>query len=157
GVVEDEVYVKLLVPVSENGEADVPDRALHVRDEVIAFLKRLPAFARAWLVRTGSLGIRDGGRVQGEYCLTLEDVRQGRRFTDPACRCCWPIELWDPDRGVELEYLPDGSYYEIPLRALRVRGWRNVWVAGKCLSADRYAQASARVVGSCWSMGEAAG
>ena len=38
-----------------------------------------------------------------------------------------------------------------------VCGLRNLWAAGKCLSADRYAQASARVVGSCWAKGEAAG
>jgi len=38
-----------------------------------------------------------------------------------------------------------------------VCGLRNLWAAGKCLSADRYAQAPARVVGSCRAMGEAAG
>jgi hypothetical protein len=58
---------------------------------------------------------------------------------------------------VKLEYLPAGSYYEVPLRSLRVRGFANLWVAGKCLSADRLAQASARVAGTCWAMGEAAG
>src|SRR5207249_11898371 len=107
--------------------------------------------------RPGEVGIRDGGRVRGEYCLSAADVRQGRKFADAACRCDWPIEYWDPDEGVSLEYLPDNSYYEIPLRSLKVQGLHNVWVAGKCLSADRAAQASARVVGSCWAMGETAG
>jgi hypothetical protein len=159
GVVEDEVYVKLLVPVppGELPREDFLGRAFEAKDAVIAFLKRQPEFSGAWVCRTGTLGVRDGGRVCGEYCLTVEDVRAGRKFEDAAARCCWPIEYWDAGRGVSLEYLADGDYYEVPMRSLRLQGYRNVWIAGKCLSADRQAQASARVVGSCWAMGEAAG
>jgi hypothetical protein len=40
---------------------------------------------------------------------------------------------------------------------LQLAGYENVWAVGKCLSADRYAHASARVVGTCWAMGEAVG
>jgi hypothetical protein len=162
GVREDEVYVKLLVPLpadpcDREKRGDIMRQALSTQAAVVSFLRRLPAFAAATVARTGSLGVRDGGRVCGEYCLSVADVRQARKFTDAACRCCWPIEYWDPDRGVSLEYLPDSDHYEIPLRSLKVQGLRNVWAAGKCLSADRHAQASARVVGSCWSMGEAVG
>jgi hypothetical protein len=162
GVAEDEVYVKLLVPLpadwrdrEEHGA--ITHQALGTQAALISFLKGLPGFAGATVSRTGCLGVRDGGRVRGEYCLSGADVRQARKFEDAACRCCWPVEYWDPDQGVSLEYLPDNDYYEIPLRSLKVQGLRNVWAAGKCLSADRHAQASARVVGCCWSMGEAAG
>src|SRR5262245_16269451 len=162
GVREDEVYVRLAVALPD----DWPDReargeitraSRQTQDAVVAFLQGLPGFAAARVCRTGNLGVRDGGRVHGEYILTADDVRQGRRFADAACRCAWPIEYWDPEHGVVLEYLPDGQSYDIPLRSLRVRGFANLWVAGKCLAADRLAQASARVVGCCWSMGEAAG
>jgi hypothetical protein len=157
-----EVYVKLAVPIPEDWRdpgvwEGVVQRSLMARNAVVAFLGRLPEFATARLTRTGRVGIRDGGRIMGEYCLTAEDVRQGRKFEDAACRCCWPIEFWDPEQGVSLEYLPAGSHYEIPLRSLKVRGLPNVWAAGKSLSADRYAQASARIAGCCWSMGEAVG
>lgn len=162
GTREDEVYVKLLVPIP--GDGGDPDergaalrRAREVQAAVVSFMRRLPGFARATVARTGDLGVRDGGRVRGEYCLTGADVRQARKFADAACRCCWPVEYWDAESGVSLEYLPDNDYYEIPLRSLKVQGLRNVWAAGKCLSADRKAQASARVVGTCWAMGEAAG
>jgi hypothetical protein len=162
GVYEDEAYVKLFVPLPDGWSdreecGEITREAVGVQEAVVSFLRGLPGFAEARVSRTGDLGVRDGGRVCGEYRLTGADVRQGRKFADPACRACWPIEYWDPDRGVNLEYLPDHSYYEIPLRALRVRGLRNVWAVGKCLSADHEAQASARVVGSCWAMGEAAG
>ncbi len=162
GCRDDEVYVKLFVPLPENWRdpqvcCATLDAARETQAAVVAFLRQQPEFAQATVSRTGALGIRDGGRVKGEYTLTVADVRQGRRFADAACRCCWPIEYWDPDQGVSLEYLPDGSYYEIPLRALHVQGFVNLWAAGKCLSADALAQASARVVGCCWSMGEAVG
>ena len=162
GVCEDEVYVKLLVPLPADWrECDRQEallrESLDAQKAMVSFLQGLPGFVDAKLAQTGEIGIRDGGRVHGEYCLREVDVRQARKFEDAVCRCCWPIEYWDPDQGVSLEYLPDNASYDIPLRSLKVRGLRNVWVAGKCLSAERYAQASARVVGTCWAMGEAAG
>jgi hypothetical protein len=84
-------------------------------------------------------------------------VRQAKKGSPSAGRCAWPIEFWDPVAGLRMEHLPEGEYYDIPLGALKLRDVANLWVAGKCLSADRLAQASARVVGSCWAMGEAAG
>lgn len=158
GSLDDEVYVKLFVPRQEGrSSAEIMEAALDVKAAVVAFLKQLTGFEQAQVVQTGELGVRDSSRIRGEYCLSGEDVRAGRRFPDAACRCCWPIEYWHPYSGVSMEYLPDGSYYEIPMRSLKVAGVDNVWAAGKILSADRYAQASARVVGSCWGMGEAAG
>ncbi len=160
GCYPDEAFVKLFVPIFWEKHcrlADVINRAQRDREEILGFLRRLPGYANATVVECGDLGIRDGGRVWGEYRLTESDVRQLRKFEDAACRGCWPIEYWDARQGVSLAYLPDDGYYDIPLRSLRVKGWRNVWVAGKCLSADAYAQASARVVGTCWAMGEAVG
>lgn len=162
GLEEDEAFVKLFVPLPDdfrNGlrRLAIAREARRAAVAVASFLTQFPAFARASVVQIGSLGIRDGGRVRGEYCLSGDDVRQMRKFPDAACRGCWPIEYWDAAQGVSLEYLPDGGYYEIPLRALQVRGWHNVWVAGKCLSADRDAHASARAAGTCWAMGEAVG
>lgn len=161
GIFEDEVYVKLFVPL-RNGWRDRAARGeigrqlAETQDRVTRFLTGLPGFAAAVPGTTGTLGVRDGGRVRGQYCLTGDDLRAGRRFDDVACRGCWPIEYWDPDEGAAVEYLPDPSGYDIPRRSIAVQGYRNLWVAGKCLSADRQAQASARVAGTCWAMGEAA-
>lgn len=162
GVADDEVYLKLFVPkCNQNHNADStsesPESPHHVQLAAVEFLRSLPGFEAARASRIGEPGVRDGGRVRGEYQLTGADLRDGRRFDDAACRGSWPIEYWHPDQGLSLEYLPNDHCYDIPLRSLRVRGLKNVWVAGKCLSADREAQASARVVGTCWAMGEAAG
>jgi hypothetical protein len=158
GTEPDEVYVKLMVPMRDRLRHDIAHFKHHARRNarlVLQVLRDIPGFENTTLERVGELGVRDGGRIRGEYRLTVADVRAGRRFRDAACRCEWPIEFWHPDRGVSLEYL--NAAYEIPLRCLKVVGFANLWAAGKCLSADRDAHASARVVGSCWAMGDALG
>ena len=153
GVYPDEAYVKFGVP---------PDgfdvcRMRLAAQRLLAFLKRVPGFAEAFVYRYGELGERDAGRIHGEYCLTERDVKQSKRFEDVACRGNWPIEHWHPQSGISLEYLPPGSTYDIPLRSMKVLGFNNLWAAGKCLSAEPRAQASARIAGVCWAMGEAVG
>ncbi|HEV3299674.1 MAG TPA: FAD-dependent oxidoreductase [Planctomycetaceae bacterium] len=160
GVSNDEVYVKLFVPLSNDWrerEAAIAREMRSWQAPILDVLHSLPGFAQARIDRSGQLGVRDGGRIRGEYRLTADDVLSARRFPDPACRCSWPIEYWHPERGVSLTYLEAGDFYEVPLRALQLAGYENVWAVGKCLSADRYAHASARVVGTCWAMGEAVG
>jgi hypothetical protein len=155
GVRSDEVYVKLAVPTvvisARSASLDAE------RDAVVELLRRQPGFSSSYVAATGAPGIRDGGRVVGECMLSEDDVRSGRKFADRAARCAWPIERWDPHGSVALEYLPSGLSYDVPLRALHVRGLANLWTAGKTVSADACAQASARVVGTCWAMGEAVG
>jgi hypothetical protein len=162
GLYDDELFVKLFIPLDDDWQDEAHQRtialrAAKTREAVVAMLRRLPDFTNVRITHPGNLGVRDGGGICGEYRLTRSDVLGGRKFEDAACRACWPVEYWDPERGVSLEYLPDGECYEIPLRALRVAGVKNLWAAGKCLSADKYAQASARVVGTCWAMGDAVG
>ena len=162
GVYPDETFVKLMVPHSARWRdpahhREITARAQQTQAAVLEFLTLRPDFAGAYTTQTGTLGVRDGGRICGRYVLTGDDVRQGRTFHDSFGRCAWPIEFWDPERGVSIEHLPPGACYEIPMRCLQLTGIQNLWVAGKCLSADREAQASARVVGACWAMGEAAG
>ena len=153
GVYADEIYAKVSILASAYAASAVATWAV----PLLNFLQTLPDFADARLERVGQLGIRDGGRIVGDYCLTLADVKAGRTFADAVGRCAWPIEYWDPEKGVTLEYLPAGHSYETPLRCLKVAGMENVWAAGKCLSAEKLAQASARVAGTCWAMGDGLG
>ena len=78
----------------------------------MAFLQKLPEFAHASVVETGCWAFATAG-MHREYRLTGDDVRRSSSMTPPAA--IWPIEYWDPQRGVSLEYLPDGGT-EIPLR-----------------------------------------
>jgi 2-polyprenyl-6-methoxyphenol hydroxylase-like FAD-dependent oxidoreductase len=160
GVHDDEIYLKLAVPLPDDWRARQPaivESATAGAAAAVSFLRQRPGFAQLRVDRIGALGVREAGRIQGEYCLTADDVRAARKFPDAACRCAWPIEFWHPQQGVSLQYLPAGSWYEIPLRALKVRELENVWAVGKCLSADPLAHASARIAGCCWAMGQSVG
>ena len=119
---------------------------------------RLPAFQHAVVSgRSEAVMDREGRRLRGEYVLTEEDVLSARKFPDAAVRNAWPIELWDGQRGTVYKYPPKGEYYEIPFRSLTVKGFGNLLVAGKCISASHEAQGSVRVMGCCMATGDAAG
>lgn len=153
GVAEDEVYLKL------NLSADTfdPARIDAVLAQLLDWLRTQPGLAQARLLQRGRLGVRDGGRIRGRVRLSEADLKAGHRFPDALCRGCWPIEHWHPQRGIQLDYLPRGTRYDIPLGALEVAGLQGVYAAGRCLSAEPRAQASARVAGTCWAMGDGLG
>ncbi|MPN64925.1 hypothetical protein SDC9_212704 [bioreactor metagenome] len=47
--------------------------------------------------------------------------------------------------------------YSIPFSAMTVAGFKNLLVAGKCISGDQVAMSSYRMTPSCCAMGQAAG
>ena len=153
GVYADELYGKFNLPADRASVVDIH----HVMERLSVFLREIPELADIEVVAVGALGIRDGGQIDGDYCLTEYDVRNATVFNDSACQAAWPIEHWHPEKGIQLEYLPKGHRYYIPLRTLSVKGFSNLWVCGKSLSAEPRAQASARVVGTCWALGQALG
>ena len=106
-----------------------------------------------------SFGIaeREGLRMKGEYTLTEEDVLSGRKFHDGVVKSAWPIELWDREKGPTYRYLEPGAWYQIPLRCLKSLDIKNLYCAGRCISASSEALGSTRVMGTCLSLGEQAG
>jgi hypothetical protein len=147
-------------PGSEPGAVSVkftgrPEQVL----EVLAFLRsHVAGFEQCATPVTEFVPVRRAGRmIVGQYLLTGEDVLSGRRFEDAAARCSWPIEQWGTAGVARLRYLADGSHYEIPARALQAATLENLFMAGKTISADVDAIASARVMGCCLATGAAAG
>jgi hypothetical protein len=100
---------------------------------------------------------RAGRMIVGEYILTGADVLAAKKFPDAVARCAWPVEQWNAGGISRLRYLPPGAHYEIPVRALRAAKIKNLFMAGKTISADADAIASARVMGCCLATGAAAG
>lgn len=122
------------------------------------FRRYIPGFERARIVDIGAMvGIRETRLVKGEEVLTEEAVRNCVKPKSRIACTSWPLETHQGGRGTTWEFLPDGDYYGIPYGCLVVRGLENVFVAGRNLSATHAAQASARVAGPCFAMGEAAG
>jgi len=90
--------------------------------------------------------------------VTLLHSEEPFLLDDAVARASWPIELWEEGRlGATYEFLPDGTYYDIPLRCLQARDVDNLFVAGRCMSATHEALGSARVIGTCLATGEAVG
>ena len=100
---------------------------------------------------------RAGRMIVGQYVLTGADVLAGKKFPDAVARGAWPIEQWSADGVARFRYLPPGVHYEIPARSLRAAHVENLFMAGKTISADVDAIASARVMGCCLATGAAAG
>jgi FAD dependent oxidoreductase len=121
--------------------------------------EHVPAFRHAFVSHVApQLGVRERRRVIGRSQLTRDDVLGARTRPDSVARAAWPIELWQPGRtGARYEYLPDGATYDIPRGCLEVEGCDNFFVAGRCMSATHEAMGSARVIGTCLAVGEAAG
>jgi hypothetical protein len=100
---------------------------------------------------------RAGRMIVGKYLLTAADILGARKFPDAVARCAWPIEQWSREGKVRLRYLPQHAHYEIPARCLQSAAIQNLFMAGKTISADVDAIASARVMGCCLATGAAAG
>ncbi len=127
-------------------------------DEWTRFLRdHMPGFEQAELVAIGAMaGVRETRRVQGRYVLTEEDVRSGATFDDQIARCGAPIEdLASAD--TRWVHVGGPGIYGLPWRCLVPTRLRGVVVAGRCLSATHAAHASARSMGTCMAMGQAAG
>lgn len=126
-------------------------------DAYLTFLRQhIAGCEGAFIVDTGTqVGIRQTRQLVGSYQLTAADVLGRARFTDAVARCPWPIELHRGERP-RLEWIDEGVY-EIPYRCFIPRSSQNILAAGRCLSADAEAMASARVTGQCFQYGEAIG
>jgi hypothetical protein len=135
--------------------AELEGRAQAVR--LSEFVKRrLPGFADAFLADTAArLGVRETRKIVGEYVLSEEDVMAARDFDDGIGRCAWPIERHVEGGLTSWSFLEAGASYAIPFRSLVPRGFHNLMVAGRCLSADGGAFGSVRVIGPCMLEGQA--
>lgn len=124
-----------------------------------AFLRnRVPGFERAAFSGIAPrIGIRETRRVIGEYVLTRDDVLSGRKRTDGIAKGAHELDVHGAGKEHRREMIAEGGSYDIPYATLLPRGVSNVMVAGRCLSATREAHGSARVMGTCMGMGQAAG
>jgi FAD dependent oxidoreductase len=104
-----------------------------------------------------AIGVRESRRILGEHVLTADEILAGTQFPDQIAQCGAPIEDHHAGSDTRWVYLDEGASYGIPFRALQPRGLPNVVVAGRCFSATHDAHASARSMGTCMAMGQAAG
>jgi hypothetical protein len=131
------------------------------RDHVqrfVAFLRaKIPEFANCFLIDSGTqIGVRETRRIQGDYQLTADDVRSGRRFDDAIGLAGHIIDIHSP-AGAYSQVREKVAPYQIPYRCLLPVGMSNLLVAGRSISATHEAHASLRVMGTGFVTGQAAG
>jgi len=127
--------------------------------EYYRFLReQIPGFESAVLTSTSpAIGIRESRRVHGDHQLTRDDVLMARRFGDEIALCGAPVEDHHAGADTRWQYVGGKGVYGIPYRCLLPRGVEGLLVAGRCFSATHDAHASARSMGTCMAMGQAAG
>lgn len=136
-------------------EAEIEGRR-QMREYHRFFRDHLTGCEDATVVDTGvQVGVRQTRQARGISLLRNADVLAGAKFRDGIARSPWPIELHDGERP-RVEWLLD-DFYEIPYGCLVPTRGASLLVAGRCLSAEHEAVASARVTAQCFSYGHAAG
>ena len=125
--------------------------------EYARFLKdKVRGFQDSYLADTGAqVGIRQSRSLVGKSCLTNEHVLQAHKTRGAATFSAWPIESHTAG-DLKITYLENDTY-DIPFETLIPVSGQNLLAAGRCLSAEHEAMASARVTAQCFGMGYAAG
>jgi len=133
------------------------------------YRKYVPGCEKMEHVTTASLlGIRESRRIVGEYELNIGDYLARREFPDQIGVFNKHVDVHPYDTSDEewerfnLERektarLNPGERFGIPYGILVPRGWKNLWVAGRCASSDVAVHGSIRVQPAASMMGQAAG
>jgi hypothetical protein len=128
-----------------------------VQDYFTFLRSSVPGFEAAELLEIApQIGVRETRRIQGRHVYTADDVLERRDFADAIGVNGWPVEkhvLGD----VEWRFIEGRGYGQIPFGCLVPLEIDNLLVAGRCASTTPDGQASLRVSGPCFVMGQAAG
>ena len=98
------------------------------------------------------LGVRVSRRIRGKYIYTIDDLKSGKKFDNPVVISDYPVDVHSNKQNRST--LQNYNEYQLPLECLMSADIDNLFVAGRCLSADYMAQGALRVQSSCFSMGE---
>jgi len=146
-----------LDPASQTAAATEGRRQI---ENGIAFLRKyVPGFEKATLLSAApQVGVRETRRITGDYELTDKDLLACTQFEDVVAQACYMIDVHQPDSDKTiLTKLEPGTHYDIPYRCLLPQGVRNLYAAGRCISASHLALSSTRVQAICMALGQAAG
>ena len=115
------------------------------------------------LVWVGMLpGVRESRRMMGDYVLNENDVLGNRLFKDEVAYGGWYIDNHVAGGLFAYDEMPSFCYefpgaYTIPYRAYCAKGFDNLYIGGRSMSASKLAMASARVMATCAIGGQAMG
>ncbi len=103
---------------------------------------------------------RESRRMTGDYVMTANDILDGGKFADTVAYGGWCLDDHNPDGfdGDESNYTTAVDHiYGIPYRCLYSHNIKNLFFAGRNISLTHMAMSSARVMGTCGTIGQAVG
>jgi glycine/D-amino acid oxidase-like deaminating enzyme len=127
-----------------------------MREYARFFRDHLAGCESSYVVDTGvQVGVRQTRQAKGVATLANADILAGRKFDGAIARSPWPIELHAGAKP-RVEWLLN-DWYEVPYGCFVPERGEGLLVAGRCLSAQHEAVASARVTAQCFAYGHAVG
>ena len=129
-------------------------------DAYFRFMKAfLPGFEKSFIMDSGSmLGIRESRRITGDYIFTSDDVNRLAKFDDVIVSNFGGVEIHSATgQGTNITELGKGDYYHVPYRSIIAKDFDNLFIAGRCFSANHAALSAARNIAYCMALGQAAG
>lgn len=104
-------------------------------------------------------GVRETRRIVSEGALTEEDLLAGRAVPDSVALAARHFDL---ERGASQPFHEKGlsmkrDAAQIPYSCMVPQGCGNLLAAGRCVQADGQALGPARIMATCFAMGQAAG
>lgn len=127
-----------------------------MREYARFFRENLAGCENSFVNDTGvQVGVRQTRQMSGRARLMNADVVAGTKSRDGIARSPWPIELHAGQKP-RVEWLLD-DYYEVPFDCFVPERGEGLLAAGRCLSAEHEAVASARVTAQCFAYGHAVG
>lgn len=116
--------------------------------------KYFPGFGNAYISNIADcLGVRVSNRIKGKYIYTIDDLKSGKKFENPALISNYPVDVHN--KGKNSSTLEKNGEYQLPIESLMSYDYDNLFIVGRGISADYMAQGALRVQASCFSMGEA--
>lgn len=132
--------------------------------------KSQPNAKLMWMAFIG--GNRESRRLEGDVILTGEDITTRKEFPDATVPTTWSIDLHYPKKQYAKGVARDNPFisvavhdrkvdrkngYNIPYRCFYSKNIENLFMAGRCISVDRRALGTIRVMRTCGMMGEVVG
>ncbi|NLF19564.1 MAG: FAD-dependent oxidoreductase [Lentisphaerae bacterium] len=125
----------------------------------VAFLRAsVPGFSRACLSSVAHrIGVRETKRIVGDESLTEGHVLNAVKSSEGVAKGAHHVDVHGSGTKQIRKPVHGGGTYDIPFGSLIPKGLRNVIAAGRCISSDRSANGSLRLMGTCMATGQAAG
>lgn len=132
-----------------------------LREDIFTFTRVLKEnfkeFKDCYVASTApQAGIRESRRIIGVHTVTAEEYVNAYKYEDSISRGIHPIDI-HASKGTHQTRIDLTTPAYVPYRALVAPDYPNLLVAGRCISTDRQALASLRVMASCMGTGQAAG